>query len=156
MFEEVTHSPLGPSQVQNPSSPISCWSFYIAVTKRLDTMSIRVGKFLPCMHGNYRGNYPVFTDTVEILSTMVEMVEMVEILKVIITDTVKILSTMVEMVEILKVVITDTVKILSTIVEMVEILKVVITDSVKLQMVETLKCPIEENLSTKLLICMYQ
>ena len=115
MFEEVTHSPLGPSQVQNPSSPISCWSFYIAVTKRLDTMSIRVGKFLPCMHGNYRGNYPVFTDTVEILSTMVEMVEMVEILKVI-TDTVKILSTMVEMVEILKVVITDTVKILSTIV----------------------------------------
>ena len=70
------------------------------------------------MHGNYRGNYPVITDMVKILSTMVEMVEMVEILKVI----------------------TDTVKILSTIVEMVEILK----------------CPIEENLSTDLLICMYQ
>ncbi len=74
------------------------------------------------VHGNYHGNYPVITDTVKILSTMVEMVEMVEILKVI-TDTVKILSTMVE---ILKVVITDTVKILSTIKEMVEILKVVI------------------------------
>ena len=70
------------------------------------------------MHGNYRGNYPVITDTVKILSTMVEMVEMVEILKVI-TDMVKILSTMVEMVEILK-------------------------------------CPIEENLSTNLLICMYR
>ncbi len=69
----------------------------------------RVGKFLPCA---------VITDTVKILSTMVEMVEMVEIPKVI----------------------TDTVKILSTIVEMVEILN----------------CPIEENLSTNLLICMYR
>ncbi len=54
---------------------------------------------------------------------------MVEILKVVSTDTVKILSTMVEMVEILKVVITDTVKVLSTMVEMVEILKSPIKDN---------------------------
>ncbi len=50
---------------------------------------------------------------------------------------------MVEMVEILKVGITDTVKRLSAMVEMIEILNM-------------LKCPIEENLPTNLLICMYR
>ena len=44
-------------------------------------------------------NYPVITDTVKILSTIIEMVE---ILKVVITDMVTILSTVVIMVETLK------------------------------------------------------
>ncbi len=65
------------------------------------------------MHGNYRGNYPVITDTVKILSTMAEMVQ---ILKVVITDTVKILSIimMVEMVEILKCPIEENIKEIKT------------------------------------------